>query len=74
MQRKAQSMHMKKGKGMTQHIGFTDFPDMNDVFGIMDQIILGKNGTFWFPGGAGGIDNQARIIRFDVNPGVFFRG
>ena len=72
MQRKAQPVHMKKGEGMTEHIGCADLPDMNDVFGIMDQVFMGKNGTFWFSGGAGGLDNKARIIRFDVNPGVFF--
>ena len=47
---------------------------MNDVSGIMHQIFMGQHRPLGFAGGAGGVDNQARIIRFNFNPGVFLRG
>ena len=41
MQGKTKSMDMKKRQGMTEYIRFADFPDIDDVAGIMNQIRLG---------------------------------
>ena len=54
---------------MAKYIRFTDFPDIDDIAGIMDQIFVGENRPFGFAGGAGGVDNESGFIRSDFDRG-----
>lgn len=43
---------MKKRQGVAEHIRFADFPDLNDVSGVMNEVCMGKNGALGLAGGA----------------------
>ena len=52
---------------MAKYIRFSYFPDIDDIAGIMDQISVGENCPFGFAGGSGGVNNECRVLRLDIN-------
>jgi hypothetical protein len=69
MERKAQAMDMKERKGMEENILLRDLPDLDDVPGVLNQVLLGENRPFGMARRSRGIDEHGRVVGASVLTG-----
>jgi len=59
-------VNMKERKGVAENISLGDLPNLDDIPGIVDQILLGDNRSLGLTGRSRGVDEESRIV--EVSP------
>ena len=52
---------MKEREGVAKSVSLGDLPNLDDIPGILDQVLLGEDRPFGLTGRPGGIDEDGRI-------------
>ena len=60
---------MKERKGVAENVSLGDLPNLDDILGIPDQILLGEDRSLGLAGRSRGVDKKSRIVEVSSGRG-----
>ena len=57
---------MKEREGVAENVSLGDLPNLDDIPGILDQVLLGEDRSFGLTGRSGGINEDGRVVEVSL--------